>query len=304
MVFSDSASTDSVFAAMLARVSEVNGSGSEAEPTTWPGAVDLAGRWVICDDTTGNGTGYWATCADGDGTAWRRLGPPDSDGSGRVRTWSTKQDAVAAVRAEFSRMPRAYHAVKLTAEQAALVVGDSILGDAAADALAHPCEPAVDTGVPAADDSTPPEPTSTADTAEAAKAEVVTVDAEIVDDESLPGPAEAANRYLAEAEAREITDRIIGHLESIWELLVAAYCGRAWLALEYPSWDEYCETEFGASRLRLPKEERRRVVHFLSEAGNMSIRPIASAMGISDNTVQRDLAAGVVNDYTSETNNA
>jgi hypothetical protein len=49
--------------------------------------------------------------------------------------------------------------------------------------------------------------------------------------------------------------------------------------------------------LRLPREERAEVVASLRESG-LSIRAIASAAGISDQTVQRDVS-GVVIHYTS-----
>ena len=61
-------------------------------------------------------------------------------------------------------------------------------------------------------------------------------------------------------EAREVTDRIRSSLEEIWELIVRAYSGRAWVALDYESWTDYCATEFGSDRLRLPREERTTVV--------------------------------------------
>jgi hypothetical protein len=48
----------------------------------------------------------------------------------------------------------------------------------------------------------------------------------------------------------------------------------------------------------VPREERTEVVASLRESG-LSIRAIASGLQISDKTVQRDLAPGVVNDYTS-----
>lgn len=74
--------------------------------------------------------------------------------------------------------------------------------------------------------------------------------------------------------------------------------GRVWLSLGYESWDAYTSTEFGATRLKLPREERQESVASLRESG-LSIRAIASGLGISDQTVQRDLSAGVVNHYTS-----
>jgi len=50
-------------------------------------------------------------------------------------------------------------------------------------------------------------------------------------------------------------------------LVKQAYTERAWDALGYASWDEYCTREFGTSRLRLPREERAEVVASLRESG-------------------------------------
>jgi hypothetical protein len=106
---------------------------------------------------------------------------------------------------------------------------------------------------------------------------------------------------MTEAEARQVTDRIRGHLAFAWSLVVVAYKRRAWVALGYPSWDKYCEREFGTNRLRLPREERGAMVCALREQG-LSIRAIASGVGISDQTVQRDRQSdfneAVVNHYT------
>lgn len=52
-----------------------------------------------------------------------------------------------------------------------------------------------------------------------------------------------------------------------------------------------CTREFGTSRLRLPREERAEVVASLRESG-LSQRAIASATGLSQDTVRRDLSAG------------
>jgi hypothetical protein len=89
--------------------------------------------------------------------------------------------------------------------------------------------------------------------------------------------------------ARAITDRIKIAIDATWQLIAEAYQGRAWSALGYSSWDDYCTREFGASRLRLPREERQDVVASLRDAG-LSIRAIASATWSSVNTVMGDLS--------------
>lgn len=92
--------------------------------------------------------------------------------------------------------------------------------------------------------------------------------------------------------ARDLTDRIKIAVEGTWELIKEAYVSRAWEALGYRSWDDYCTREFGTSRLRLPREERQEVVASLRESG-LSIRAIAAATGDSVGTVHDALGSGV-----------
>jgi hypothetical protein len=94
-------------------------------------------------------------------------------------------------------------------------------------------------------------------------------------------------------EARALTDQIKTGVEALWHLITRAYTERAWAALGYTSWDDYCTREFGTSRLRLPREERAEVVSSLRESG-LSLRAIAAATGDSVTTVRRELA-GVPN---------
>lgn len=95
-------------------------------------------------------------------------------------------------------------------------------------------------------------------------------------------------------EARDLTDRIKVAVDGTWLLIQQAYKSRAWSALGYKSWDDYCTREFGTSRLRLPREERQEVVASLREIG-MSVRAIAAATGSSVGTVHSELTAGVQN---------
>ena len=92
---------------------------------------------------------------------------------------------------------------------------------------------------------------------------------------------------ITASQARELTDRIKVGVEAIWELVKQAYQSRAWVALGYDSWDDYCTREFGTSRIRLPREERQEVVASMREIG-MSTRAIASATGNSRRTIQAD----------------
>jgi hypothetical protein len=92
-------------------------------------------------------------------------------------------------------------------------------------------------------------------------------------------------------EARALTDRIKVGVDAIWELIKQAYVTRAWSALGYGSWDDYCQREFGTSRIRLPREERQEVVASMREIG-MSVRAIASASGVDAKTVRNALPTG------------
>lgn len=89
-------------------------------------------------------------------------------------------------------------------------------------------------------------------------------------------------------QARTLTDRIKVAVEGTWMLIQEAYTSRAWAALGYSTWDAYCTEEFGETRLRLPREERREIVASLRESG-LSLRAIASATGSAYNTVLADV---------------
>jgi hypothetical protein len=92
--------------------------------------------------------------------------------------------------------------------------------------------------------------------------------------------------------ARRLTDQIKVTVEGAWQLITEAYESRAWAALGYSSWDDYCTREFGTARLKLPREERQEVVASLREQG-MSTRAIAAATGVHHSTVADDLQPGV-----------
>jgi hypothetical protein len=94
-------------------------------------------------------------------------------------------------------------------------------------------------------------------------------------------------------DARALTEQIRSGLERVSDLIIRAYTERAWEALKYPCWDDYCNGEFDTARLGIPREDRAETVASLRTAG-MSVRAIASATGISRGTVQRELS-GVPN---------
>lgn len=98
---------------------------------------------------------------------------------------------------------------------------------------------------------------------------------------------------LSAEDARVLTDQIKVGVEGVWMLVKQAYELRAWAALGYASWDDYCTREFGTARLRLPREERQEVVASLRDSG-LSDRAIESATGVSRRTLIRDRQREVV----------
>lgn len=106
--------------------------------------------------------------------------------------------------------------------------------------------------------------------------------------------AQLVEAQLTGTEARALTDKIKIAVEGTWHLIEEAYTSRAWAALGYDTWDDYCTREFGTSRLRLPREERQEVVASLRESG-LSARAISAATGLGLGTVQREISAGVPN---------
>lgn len=95
-------------------------------------------------------------------------------------------------------------------------------------------------------------------------------------------------------EARQRLERVKSGVERIWDDLVALYQGRAWIVLGYASWESLCDAELDGARIALPRQQRQEVVCDLREAG-MSTRAIASAVGVTQMTVVRDLGATETN---------
>ena len=89
-------------------------------------------------------------------------------------------------------------------------------------------------------------------------------------------------------DAKKITRRIVAGIEGVQEMVLEAFRGRVWVPLGYSSWTVYCETEIKNHRIDLPAVERQAVVADLAR-GQMSNRAIASALGVSDSTVRKDL---------------
>ncbi|SLJ41121.1 Uncharacterised protein [Mycobacteroides abscessus subsp. abscessus] len=94
---------------------------------------------------------------------------------------------------------------------------------------------------------------------------------------------------MSPSAARDLTERIRTTIDRAWDLIAKAYTDRAWAVLGYPSWDVYCEREFGSAWFKLPRETRGEVVQSLRDLG-LSTRAIGSAIGVDDRTVRRDLS--------------
>lgn len=96
-------------------------------------------------------------------------------------------------------------------------------------------------------------------------------------------------RDLDAPAARRLTDQIKLALDTTWEAGRRAWEGRAWIALGYESWDEYCTKEFGTSHLRLPREDRDQIIPSLLASG-MPGRAVAALTGTSKGEVHRTIA--------------
>ena len=98
--------------------------------------------------------------------------------------------------------------------------------------------------------------------------------------------------------ARRLTERIRltaitvrDSVEKLQSLLDQARDGNVYIALGYPSWPAYIAEVMGEEPLRLSRDDRREIVHYLTGEG-MSTRAIGSVLGVGNKTVARDLLAG------------
>ncbi len=104
--------------------------------------------------------------------------------------------------------------------------------------------------------------------------------------DSEPLTAEAAEALTA-----EIVDILTNGYRKVVPLVIRAFRGRAWNALGFTSWDEYCKETFAGPRmLRLSDEQLTELCVEFADAG-MSTRAIGSAAGIGHATAARKLNA-------------
>lgn len=98
--------------------------------------------------------------------------------------------------------------------------------------------------------------------------------------------------------ARNLTNEIRRALEFTWDLVIQAYQGRAWLALGYKTWNDYCVKEFGNQHIAIPREDRDEVIGSLRSAG-LSVRAISDATGLGRGTVGRSITANTQAEQSS-----
>jgi hypothetical protein len=108
-----------------------------------------------------------------------------------------------------------------------------------------------------------------------------------------------AAAVLPESEASRLTERIrllagstADQLVKLKGLVDEAQAGQVHITLGYASWPAYLSDVLAALHLALDREHRRELVSYLSGKG-MSTRAIAPVVGVSKDTVARDLLPGV-----------
>ncbi len=112
---------------------------------------------------------------------------------------------------------------------------------------------------------------------------------------------------LSETEAARLTQRIelrlstiADNTEAVIPMIEEARTGGAHEALGFPSWTAYVSDKFGGALARLGKADRLPFVELMADQG-LSTRAIATVVGVSKDTVSRDLRAGVSNETPDET---
>lgn len=110
--------------------------------------------------------------------------------------------------------------------------------------------------------------------------------------------SEVGQYVMDVASARKLTERIRLNVVSVRDgveklqtLLGEAKTGNVHVALGYPSWTAYIADVMGEEPLRLSRDDRREIVHYLTGEG-MSTRAIGATLGVDQKTVVNDRRAG------------
>lgn len=122
---------------------------------------------------------------------------------------------------------------------------------------------------------------------------------EVYDRETLTEPEAARLTTKIQLRLEVIADNV----EQVLPLIEQARTGGAHQSLGYASWTAYVADKFGDSLGRLKKVERIPVVELLAEQG-MGTRAIASVVGVSKDTVSRELRAGVSDETPADAGEA
>lgn len=94
------------------------------------------------------------------------------------------------------------------------------------------------------------------------------------------------DRAGATRRAQRVRDGVTS-INDVLDTLVEIQERQDWMALDYKSWSEYYEGEFGPDKLKLTQEERGRVIGALVAAG-IPKRQLAKMLGVSEGTVRND----------------
>ncbi len=98
---------------------------------------------------------------------------------------------------------------------------------------------------------------------------------------------------MSPVEAAVLSDRIRDSRRRPWPLIERAWSLRAWQAMGYGGWGDYCAAEIPPARQPgLSRARRPAVVASMRDLG-LSLREIAAATGLGVGTVHRELAARV-----------
>jgi hypothetical protein len=100
-------------------------------------------------------------------------------------------------------------------------------------------------------------------------------------------PQQKECQRFARSRAGQIREGMRNYIQTL-SVIHAAWVEEDWKTLGYSTWAAYVDGEFGAERVQLPVEHRRKAVEELRLAG-MSTRALADTLGVDRNTIKRDL---------------
>lgn len=116
--------------------------------------------------------------------------------------------------------------------------------------------------------------------------ELATLDDDDVAEGEIVEPLDAKQAKALDKKIRTTSDRVSNNFNTLLELLEQALIGQIHIGLEYPSWTAWMKD---AVQLQVSDRfERKELAKLLSGKG-MSQRAIATTLGVSQKTVDRDL---------------